>query len=35
MTSRTALRTDKVRRMLVRLISLLPPGPSRFSQPTE
>ena len=29
------LRTDKMRRELVRLISLQPPGPSRFSQPTE
>jgi hypothetical protein len=34
LTSRPALRTDKVRRKLVRLISLQPPGPSRFSQPT-
>jgi hypothetical protein len=29
-----ALRTDKMRIRLVRLISLLPPGPSRSSQPT-
>ena len=35
MFSPPALRTDKMRRKLVRLISLLPPGPSRSSQPTE
>ena len=35
LTSLAALRTDKVRRKLVRLISFQPPGPSRFNQPTE
>ena len=29
------LRTDKMRHRLVRLISHLPPGPSRFCQPSE
>jgi len=35
MFSPHTLRTDKMRIKLVRLISLLPPGPSRSSQPTE
>ena len=34
MFSPLELRTDKMRQKLVRLISLLPPGPSRSSQPT-
>ena len=29
------LRTDKMRRKLVRLVSRQPPGPSRLRQPTE
>ena len=35
MFSPGGLRTDKMADKLVRLISLLPPGPSRSSQPTE
>ena len=35
MFSPHTLRTDKMRIKLVRLISLQPPGPSRFSQPSE
>ena len=35
MFSPYTLRTDKMRIKLVRLISLQPPGPSRFSQPAE
>jgi len=35
MFSPYTLRTDKMRIKLVRLISLQPPGPSRFRQPAE